>query len=86
MFASGEPDHGIWPLMRVKLGDLTLGDVSIRSGEAERYTFEARIDAAGMYRLAIAMINDNRDPQTDLPRRLQVDQAEVHYQRLAWDQ
>ena len=61
-----------------------MGDVSIRTGEAERYTFEARIDSAETHRLAIAMINDN-DRQADLPRRLQVDQAEVHYQRLAWD-
>ena len=84
IFARGKPALDVWPLMRVKLADQTLGDVFVASDQLEAYSFPVRVPNQSHKRLEVGFLNDYH--QTDPPgdRNLWVEQAEIQYRSIVW--
>ncbi len=85
IIASGDAALGVWPLMRVKLANHQLGDVSVITAEKAPYTFLVDVPKYGEQRLEIHFINDyyNKEPYVD--RNLKIWTAEFAYTNVAWE-
>jgi hypothetical protein len=85
IIASGDPALGVWPLMRVKLANHLLGDVSVVTADTAAYSFLVDVPKYGEQRLEIHFINDyyNKEPYVD--RNLKIWTAEFAYTDLAWE-
>lgn len=79
--ARGLPALGIWPQMRVRLGDEVLGEVEVDTLEEKVYVFEARVKR-GRQQLEVSFVNDYFSPPEN--RDLWVAQAEIRYLEMAW--
>jgi hypothetical protein len=81
IFARGDVALGVWPRMRVMLGDRVLGEVDVDASEVRPYTFDVSVESARQ-RLDIAFTNDYFSPPEN--RNLWIEHAEVHYMDIAW--
>jgi hypothetical protein len=81
IFARGDVALGIWPRMRVMLGDRVLGEVEVNSPEVRPYTFDVSVERARQ-RLNVAFTNDYFDPPEN--RNLWIEHAEIRYAEIAW--
>ena len=83
VFARGKPALDIWPRMRVKIEDRILGEVDVTSKEFRPYVFHTFVKT-GRQRLEISFLNDAFNLQPHWDRSLWIEQAEIHYQEIAW--
>ena len=83
--AQGTPALGEWPQMRVSLGDVVLGYVSVESRETAAYGFEVHVKERERQRLEISFINDYFQAEPHADRNLRIEQAEVRYRSIEWD-
>lgn len=81
IFARGDAALGIWPRMRVKLGNKLLGEIDVDTPEIQPYTFDVTVERARQ-RLDIAFTNDYFAPPEN--RNLWIEHAEVQYLEMAW--
>jgi hypothetical protein len=84
VYARGEPDYGIWPNMRVQLGEQVLGEVFVESDSLSPYSFDVQIQDRGRQRLTLTLNNDTANPDDNFDRSLHVAQAEIRYQQMRW--
>lgn len=80
VFARGYPALKIWPQMRVRLGEKILGEVEVNFQDLRPYVFQTSVKT-GTQRLEISFLNDYWKPGSG-DRSLQVEQAEIHYQKV----
>ncbi len=82
--AHGDPALGVWPLMRVKLGNKVLDDVFVDAKESKPFSFFVEEPVARRVRLELRFLNDFKQNTPPLDRNLWIDHAEIHYRRVAW--
>jgi len=81
IFARGQSALDVWPLMKVKLGKTTLGEVEVISEEIQPYIFHTNVET-GLQRLEITFLNDYYQLPED--RNLWVEEAEIRYKEIDW--
>jgi hypothetical protein len=86
VYARGNAVDGEWSQMRVGLDGQHLGDVWVTSTESRPYSFDVTVPEHRVMRLQVSFLNDLHDPSTSRDRNLTVDDVELHYWEITWDQ
>jgi hypothetical protein len=85
IYAHGTPALNVWPLMRVQLGDKILGEVFVPASESRAYSFPLHFKEKTRQRLEISFMNDGHQEDPYMNRDLKIEQAEIHYRKIAWE-
>ena len=83
--AQGTPALGAWPQMRVVLGDVDLGYVSVESREPVAHVFWVRVKERERQRLQLSFVNDYHQADPYVDRNLKIGEAEIWFRNIEWE-